>query len=172
MVELKSTKLSQIAVHLLDLFYLPFIHQYTNLFLAAMLESLTTNEYINKDSFIFAVELQSFDSKLVIASFDIDSRFTKIPLQEPINLFIKNLFKDRTHVDKVLKGSFQELLLTTMSESLILFYQEFCKQHDEVAMVSPLEPTLVNVFLFYHEKIFLKITVTLKVFLIFILKST
>ena len=71
-----------------------------------MLESLTTNEYIIKDSFIFAVELQSFDSKLVIASFDIDSRFTKIPLQEPINLFIKSLFKDRTHVDKVLKDSF------------------------------------------------------------------
>ena len=127
MVELKSTKLSQIAIHLLDLFYLPFIHQYTNLFLVSMLEYLTTNEYTNKDSFIFAVELQSFDSKLVIASFDIDSLFTNIPLQEPINLFIKNLFKDKTHVDKMLKDSFQELLPTTMSGSLILFYQEFCK---------------------------------------------
>ena len=32
----------------------------------------TTNEYTIKGSFTFAEELQSFDSKLVIASFDIE----------------------------------------------------------------------------------------------------
>ena len=40
-------------------------------FLVPMLEPLTTNEYTIKDSFTFAEELQSFDSKLVMASFDI-----------------------------------------------------------------------------------------------------
>ena len=39
-----------------------------------------------------------------------------------------------------------------MSESLILFDQEFYKQHDGVAMGSLLGPTLANVFLCYHEK--------------------
>ena len=43
-----------------------------------------------------------------------------------------------------------------MSESLILFDQEFYKQHDGVAMGSPLGPTLANVFLCYHEKIWLQ----------------
>ena len=43
-------------------------------FLLPMLELLTTNEYTIKDSFTFAEELQSFDSKLVMASFDIKSR--------------------------------------------------------------------------------------------------
>ena len=38
-----------------------------------------------------------------------------------------------------------------MPESLILFDQEFYKQHDEVAMGSPLGPTLANVFLCYDE---------------------
>ena len=33
-----------------------------------------------------------------------------------------------------------------------LFYQEFYKQYDGVAMGSPLESTLANVFLFYHGK--------------------
>ena len=51
-------------------------------FLVPMLEPLTTNEYPIKNSFTFAEELQSFDSKLVIASFDIESLFTKITLQE------------------------------------------------------------------------------------------
>ena len=47
-------------------------------------------------------------------------------------------------------------LLGLMSESLILFDQEFYKQHDGVAMGSPLGPTLANVFLCYHEKIWLQ----------------
>ena len=43
-----------------------------------------------------------------------------------------------------------------MSESLILFDQEFYKQYDGVRMGSPLGPTLANVFLCYHEKIWLQ----------------
>ena len=53
-------------------------------FLVPMLQPLTTNEYTVKDSFTFAEELQSFDSKLAMASFDIESLFTNIPLQETI----------------------------------------------------------------------------------------
>ena len=44
----------------------------------------------------------------------------------------------------------------TMSESMILFYQEFYKQQDGVVMGSPLGRTLANVFLCYHEKICLE----------------
>ena len=43
-----------------------------------------------------------------------------------------------------------------MSESLILFDQEFYKEHDGVAMGSPLGPTLASVFLCYNEKIWLQ----------------
>ena len=125
-------------------------------FLVPILEPLTTNEYTIKDSFTFAEELQSFDSKLVMASFDIESLFTNIPLQETIDLCVENLFQDRTHVDNLSKDSFRELLTRTMSESLILFDQQFYKQHDGVAMGSPLGPTLANVFLCYHEKIWLQ----------------
>ena len=63
-------------------------------FLVPILEPLTTNEYTIKDSFIFAEELQSFDSKLVMVSFDIESLFTNIPLQETIDLCVENLFQD------------------------------------------------------------------------------
>ena len=96
-------------------------------FLVLMLEPLATSEYTIKDSFTLAEELQSFDSKPVMTSFDIESLFTNIPLQETIDLCIENLFKDKTHVDNLLKDSFHELLTRTMSESLILFDQEFYK---------------------------------------------
>ena len=55
-----------------------------------------------------------------------------------------------------MKDSFCELLATTMSEPLILFDQEFYKQHDGVAMGSTLGPTHANVFLCYHEKVWLQ----------------
>ena len=110
-----------------------------------------------KDSFTFAEELQSFDSKLVSASVDIESLFINIPLQETIDLCVENLyFKDRACVDNLLKDSFHELLTWARSESLILFDQEVYKQHDGVAMGSPLRTALASVFLFYHENIWLQ----------------
>ena len=47
-------------------------------------------------------------------------------------------------------------LLRNMSESLILLDQKFYKQHDGVAMGSPLGSTLANVLLCYHEKTWLQ----------------
>ena len=82
--------------------------------------------------------------------------FTNISLQETIDLCIENLFKDKTHADNLSKDSFCELLTRTMSESLILLDQEFYKQHDGVAMGYSLGTTLANIFLCYHEKIWLQ----------------
>ena len=106
--------------------------------------------------FAFAEELQSFDSKLVIDSFDIESLFTNIPLQETIHLCVGNVFQETTYVDNLSEDSFHELITRTMSESLILFDQQFYKQHGGVAMGSPLGPTFAIAFLCYHEKIWLQ----------------
>ena len=78
-----------------------------------------------------------------MASFDIESLFVNIILQETIDLCFENLFKDRTHVDNLSKDSFHELLN--------IFHQECYKQHDGVTMRSPLKPTLTNVFLCYKK---------------------
>ena len=95
-----------------------------------MLGPLTTNEYTIKDSFSLAEEIQSFHSKVLMTSFDIESPFTGIPLQKTIDFCVENLFKDRTHFDNLLQDFFHELLTRTMSESFILFDQKFYKQYD------------------------------------------
>ena len=120
------------------------------------LESLTTNGYTIKDSFALVEELKSFDSKLMMVNFDMEPLCTNIPLQGTIDLSVENLFQDMTHVDKLSKNSFRELLTRTMSELLILFDQQFYNQHNGVAMGSPLGPTVADVFLCYHEKIWLQ----------------
>ena len=44
------------------------------------------------------------------------------------------------------KSSFYKLLKITMFESFFIFDGKFYKQCDDVAMGSPLEPTLANIF--------------------------
>ena len=125
-------------------------------FFVPLLAPLTSNEYTIKDSFSFAEELLTYDSNLVMASFDVESLFTNIPLKETIDLCVDLLFHDRSNIDGISKDYFHELLNICMSESLILFDGEFYKQIDGVAMGSPLGPTFANVFLCFYEKIWLE----------------
>ena len=62
-----------------------------------MLEPLTHNEFTIKDSFNFAKEISTHDSSLYMASLDVESLFTNIPLNETIDNCVsdfhnKNLF--------------------------------------------------------------------------------
>ena len=67
---------------------------------------LTSNEYTIKDSFTFSEELLTFDSNLVMASFDIDSLFTNIPLKETVDLCVDILFSNTTNIDGITKDYF------------------------------------------------------------------
>ena len=87
--------------------------------------------------------------------FNIESLFTNIPLKETIDLCVDILFSNTTNVDGITKDYFHELLSINMSKSLVLFDGEIYKQIDGVAMGSPLGPTLANIFLCFHEQIWL-----------------
>ena len=68
-----------------------------------------------------------------MVSFEVESLFTNISLQETIDLCVENLSED------------------TLNESFILFDNEHYRQYDGVAIGSPLEPTFANIFLLVHE---------------------
>ena len=111
-----------------------------------LLTPLTLNKYTIKDSFSFAEELLNYDSNLIMASFDVESLFTNIPLQETIDLSVKLLFNDKSNIDGFTITDFHQLLTVTMSESLVLFDDQYYKQIHGVAMCSPLGPTFANIF--------------------------
>ena len=50
----------------------------------------------------------------------------------------------------------QVLIEMKMFESFIIFDQKYCRQCHGIAMDSPLEPTLANVFICHFEKIWLE----------------
>ena len=55
-------------------------------------QSITKNEYTLKDSFEFASMIDKQDHNSFMCSFDIDSLFTNVPLEETIEIVIKNVF--------------------------------------------------------------------------------
>ena len=95
----------------------------------------------------FYVIVARHTHNLIMASFDVKSLFTNIPLQETIDLCVEKLFEDKNYIDGLSKDSFREMLTVTMTESFVLFDSENYKQHDGVAMGSPLGPTFANIFL-------------------------
>ena len=117
-----------------------------------ILSGLTTNEYTVKDSFAFAKEVLNQDASLYMASLDVDSLFTNIPLEETINICVNGLFNNTDTVEGLSRRDFKELLTLAVSESYFVFNGKCYKQVDGVAMGSPLGPTLANAFLCYHEK--------------------
>ena len=124
-------------------------------FLVPILSSLTSNNYTVVDSFSFSEEVPSFDDSLFMASLDVESLFTNIPLSETIDICIESLFENTDQIKGLTKEDLKELLTLATSESFFMFNGKFYKQIDGVAMGSPLGPTLANAFLCYFEKIWL-----------------
>ena len=83
-----------------------------------------------------------------MARFDVELLFTNIPLQETIDLCVQKLINDKNYIDGLSKDSFHVMLTVTMTESFNLFDNKYYRQHDEVAMGSPLGPTFANIFLY------------------------
>ena len=120
-------------------------------YLNSLLKPFTTNEHTVKDSFAFAAEIQTQQTSNYMASLDVDSLFTNIPLSETINICCNVLFRGKPLVDGLTQSEFRQLLTLATTESLILFNGNYYQQIDGVAMGSPLGPTLANIFLGQNE---------------------
>ena len=120
-------------------------------FLIPVLAPLTHSGFTIKDSFSFAKEI-TYDSSLYMASLDVESLFTNIPLNETINNCVSDLHNKNLYNGKLSKRDLFKLLETATSESSFIFDYLLYKQVDGVAMGSPLGPTLANAFLCHYEK--------------------
>ena len=112
--------------------------------------------FIIKDSFSFVDDIKGQNPTQFMASFDVESLFTNIPLNETIEICVNKLYPRKNMKYKGLrKNELRMLLELATKESLILFDSHYYRQIDGVAMGSPLGPTLANVFLSHYEEIWL-----------------
>ena len=121
-------------------------------FFVPILKESTNNEYTVKDSFSFAEEITQQNMEKFMVSFDVESLFTNIPLDETINICIDRVYKRKKKVYGLLKRHFKQLLTYATKSSYFLFNGVYYSQIDGVAMGSPLGPNLANLFLAYHEE--------------------
>ena len=122
-------------------------------FFVPILSELTKTEFVLKDSFAFATDVRNQNPDLFMTSFDIDSLFTNLPLDETIELCVKKTFGRKKKFKGFTKNEFKTLLEFATKDALILFNGKYYEQIDGVAMGSPLGPTLANVFLCHWEEI-------------------
>ena len=87
-----------------------------------------------------------------MASLDVESLFTNIPLEETIDNIINDLYLSTEKVHNFEKHELKQPLMFAAFESFFVFDVEYYIQVDGVAMRSPLDPTLANAFLCYYEK--------------------
>ena len=131
-----------------------------------VLTPLTINNFTVPSSFKFAKEISnlSLDEGSVMASFDIKSLFTNIPLKETIEIIISKLFESgneyidcslNNNIDEIhtlKKSDFRDLLEKAVLDMHFTFDGTIYKQIDGVAMGSPLGPTLANTFMCHMEE--------------------
>ena len=78
--------------------------------------------------------------------------FTKIPLEESIDICANALFENTEKVEGLSKIEFNELLPLATKESYFIFDGKLYKMVDRVTVGSPLGPTLANAFHVHFEK--------------------
>ena len=87
-----------------------------------------------------------------MASVDIESLFTNIPLNEVIDTCIDDLFCDTNTIQNLDRNDMRELLKLAAYESFFIFDLVMYRQIDGVAMGFPLGSILANAFLCHFEK--------------------
>ena len=123
-------------------------------FLIPLIEEWSVNQYTVKDTFSFVREILNIqNNSYTMASFDIKSLYTNIPLSETIDIILSLTFNNNTSVfHRFSKDLFKKFLNLTLLENYFIFNKQLYKQVDGLAMGSPIAPTLANIFLCYNEK--------------------
>ena len=116
----------------------------TKFLVPSLLAPLTINEFLVHDLFSFAEEVSSFCPDHFMASLNVESLFTTIPLNEVTGICIDDLLFDTNPIHNLDCNDIREQLTLAAYELFFIF--------DGIAMGSQLGPILVNARLCHFEK--------------------
>ena len=128
-------------------------------FLVPLLNDLAKNRYTIQNSYSFSSELvQCLNPDNVIVSYNVESLFTNIPLDETINIILSQLFPTNSTIyNGFSRSAFKEHLEVAVFDCHFLFNKKLYKQIDGCAMGSPLGPVLANIFMCSLETQFFRL---------------
>ena len=126
-------------------------------FIIPLIEHLSINDYSIKNSYNFFQSISYFvpNDNHFMASFDISSLYTNIPIHETINLVCDKIFQSVDIYNNFNKEQFKQFLNLTLFDTHFLFNDVLYKQSEGLSMGNPAAPTLANIFLCNLEHDFL-----------------
>jgi len=124
-------------------------------YLCDLLTPHLPSSHCAKDTFTFVEDIKKVrcDNSFLV-SFNVESLFTNIPLDETIDLAVDTLLN--SNKVKFERNELKKLLIFATKQTHFLFNNELFDQIDGVAMGSPLDPVLANLFIGHHEEQWLK----------------
>ena len=90
-------------------------------FLVPLIEPITKNNFTVKNSFEFSKEICEQNPEYFMASLDVESLFTNIPLEETIKICCDSLYKNQELLCNISKSQFEKLLRAALSNNYFLF---------------------------------------------------
>ena len=126
-------------------------------FIVPILSSLATNEHTLKNSYEFKelIDKMSFPSGSVLASFDVTSLFTNVPIEETIDIATSATYEGENAFRNMTKTTFRKMLKICTEDNHFILNNEHYTQFEGFAMGSPLSATMANLFLCHHEQLWL-----------------
>ena len=102
-------------------------------FLVPLIEPITKNNFTVKNSFEFSKEICEQNPEYFMASLDVESLFTNIPLEETIKICFDSLYKNQELLCNISKNQCEKLLRAAFSNNYFLFDGIIYQQVDGVA---------------------------------------
>ena len=113
---------------------------------------LVSSKYILNDTFDFINKLSKISScGLYMVSFDVESLFTNIPLEETIHIICEIIFEKIKLFHGFTESQFRKMLKKATKESHFQFLGLVIDQIGGMAMGNPLSPTFANFFMNWFE---------------------
>ena len=121
-------------------------HYSVGQFLAKLLNPLTHNEFVLKDSFDAADRIRNITPSLLeyhsFVSFDVVSLFTNVPLKRTIDIICKRIYDDKLVNTTLKNNTIKKLIRDTCTKTAFLCNGNIYEQVDGVSMDSPLAPVV------------------------------
>ena len=102
-------------------------------FLSNLLNPLTENQYVVKDSFAAANKIREiskelFDHGYRFVSFDVESLFTSVPLSETINIILDRIYNKKLLKTNIKKRAMKKLLKDCCTKNAFSFNNTIYEQ--------------------------------------------
>ncbi|CAF1678812.1 unnamed protein product, partial [Adineta ricciae] len=128
-------------------------------FLANIIKSIRTNTYSlknNAEFLKFLVENKTLANNNKMISFDIESLFTNIPVEETIDIACEKLYYTKPELRPYIpENYFRKLMYIATTGTHFLFNEKYYDQCDGVSMGTPLAALLAEIFMENFEEKYL-----------------